>query len=339
MDLDTFLTTLYVFVDDWYKARIEPFMKRRNGGRQRMSDSEVLTVALAGQWRVGVPWQSERGVVRYMQHHGRSWFPKMLARSAFNERVRHLWLAFVQLQQLVAANLGSSNELYSCVDCEPLPSCSLAQAARYPHHWLWLSCLGFGGNQGGWFYGDQLLAAVTPSGVITGWLLGAADIDDRWMLEAFVSARHGQAQLQVPPHRVKDGYSKRFWSPVGHHIRGLQATGSSTAQPYLADRGFNGERWRRHWQENYQATVITIPPSNVAHPWSLAWKRRLASQRQIVETVFARLDEVFGLKRLNAHSYWGQLTRVAAKLAAYNIGVFFNRLLGRPSGALATLLC
>ncbi len=66
MDLDTFLTTLYVLVDDWYKARIAPFMQRRKGAQQQMSDSEVLTVALAGQWRVGVPWQSERGVVRYM---------------------------------------------------------------------------------------------------------------------------------------------------------------------------------------------------------------------------------------------------------------------------------
>src|SRR5690606_1695958 len=88
MDLDTFLTTLYVLVDDWYKARIEPLMPRRKGGQQQMSDSEGMTVALAGQWRVGVPWQSERGVVRYMHPYGRGWFPTMLERSAFNERVR-----------------------------------------------------------------------------------------------------------------------------------------------------------------------------------------------------------------------------------------------------------
>jgi hypothetical protein len=44
--------------------------------------------------------------------------------------------------------------------------------------------------------------------------------------------------------------------------------------------------------------------------------------------VFARLSEVFGLKRLNAHSHWGQVTRLAAKMAAYNIGILFNRWLG-----------
>jgi hypothetical protein len=64
----------------------------------------------------------------------------------------------------------------------------------------------------------------------------------------------------------------------------------------------------------------------------------LASFRQIVDTVFARLDTTFSMKQLNAHSRWGQLTRIAARLAAYNLGLFINRLLNRPAGALATLI-
>lgn len=58
MDLDTYITTLNVLVDDWYKkTEIMPFMKRHAGPRLQMSDSEVLTVAIAGQWQVGVPWR------------------------------------------------------------------------------------------------------------------------------------------------------------------------------------------------------------------------------------------------------------------------------------------
>jgi hypothetical protein len=74
-------------------------------------------------------------------------------------------------------------------------------------------------------------------------------------------------------------------------------------------------------------------------PWTPAWKHWLAHHRQIIETVFAALDTVFGIKALNAHSRWGQYTRIAAKTAAYNIGLFINRRLGRPQEALATLLC
>jgi hypothetical protein len=119
MDLDTFLATLYVVVDDWYKAEMAGAMRRHVGPAVQMSDSEVLTVALAGQWRVGVPWQSERGVVRYMQQHERGWFPTMLGRSAFNERLRGLWAALVKLQQRVAEWLTEPDEVYESVDIVP----------------------------------------------------------------------------------------------------------------------------------------------------------------------------------------------------------------------------
>ncbi len=60
MDLDTFFTQLYVLIDDWYKEHAEHHWHGERGPSSRLSDSEVVTLALAGQWRVGVPWQSER---------------------------------------------------------------------------------------------------------------------------------------------------------------------------------------------------------------------------------------------------------------------------------------
>ena len=129
MDLDTFLTTLYVLIDDWYKREMSVRMKRHAGPALQMSDSELLTISIAAQWRVGVPWQSERGIVRYMLQHGQSWFPRMLKRSQFNQRLRHLWAAFVCLQQELGQRL-SSGAMYEVVDCAPVPHCSLGQAIR-----------------------------------------------------------------------------------------------------------------------------------------------------------------------------------------------------------------
>src|SRR5438105_7702716 len=54
----------------------------------------------------GVPWASERGTVRWVRAHGRRMFPQMLERSAFNERVRKLWGAFIILQQVVGEWFG-----------------------------------------------------------------------------------------------------------------------------------------------------------------------------------------------------------------------------------------
>src|SRR5947199_43699 len=62
------------------------------------------------------------------------------------------------------------------------------------------------------------------------------------------------------------------------------------------------------------------------------------SLRQVVETAFAHLCESFGLQYPGAHTRWGLMTPVAAKLAAYNLGIWINRSLGRPDFAFATLI-
>jgi hypothetical protein len=340
MDLDTFLTTLYVLVDDWYQTQSVPAQQPRAGAPVTMSDSEVLTVAVAGQWRVGVPWQSERGVVRYMQAHGRGWFPTMLERSAFNQRVRNLCGMFIRLQQAVETWLQSPEDVYQVLDSVPLIAFSNSHAQRTKHHWLWQSSLGHGGTQGGWFYGDHLLLSVQRNGAVSGWVVGAAHLNDRWLVEAFLSARTGQPQLQGPPPNAHEPRSKRPLPPGGH-VGAWIGVGAWTEQPYLADRGLNGRRWRDHWRHTYGADVIAIPPRNAPEhaAWTRPDQRWHAHHRQIVDTAFAFLDSVFHIEHLQAHSRWGQYTRIAAKTAAYNLGLFINRLLDRPLHALATLLC
>jgi hypothetical protein len=65
LNLETFLTTLYVRVDDLYGQVVQPQMPSRGGPPARLSDSEVLCLGLAAQWqRGGVPWKSERGFIR-----------------------------------------------------------------------------------------------------------------------------------------------------------------------------------------------------------------------------------------------------------------------------------
>lgn len=335
MDLETFMTTVYVLVDDWYKQHVAA-LKPKVGSPAQMSDSEVLTLAVVGQWRVGVPWQSERGLVRYMQLHGRAMFPKMLQTSAFNQRVRGLYGVLVKLQQAVASWLGQEQADYECVDSLPLAAGSLGQYTREQGHWLYTARIGRGPS--GWFWGDRWLVSVTAQGIITGWLVGAANINDRWLMQAFVSQRAGNAQLCQPPRRRKDARRQHISPPVGF-IGAWQACGVASHRPYIGDGNFNGRRWREHWRLHYQADVITVPHTNETHPWSTAWKSWLRRLRQPIETTFARMESVFGVKRLNAHSRWGQYTRLAAKSAAYNLGMFINQRLNRPLGALATLLC
>jgi hypothetical protein len=48
--------------------------------------------------------------------------------------------------------------------------------------------MAIGGTHGRYYIGDTVLMSVLANGTITGWLLGSGIIDDRWLLEAFLSA-------------------------------------------------------------------------------------------------------------------------------------------------------
>jgi hypothetical protein len=337
IELDTLIVMIYVFVDDWYREHIAP-VKPNRGRPCQFSDSEALTIAIVSEWRAGVSWQSERGCLRYLHQHYGSWFPHLPQRSAFNERKRFLLGVLNHLNQSLAAFLTSDEDVYECVDSLPIPAGTLGQYSRDQGHWLWNSTIGRG--KGGWFWGDHMLASVCPSGVITGWMVAAAHINDRWLLEAFLSTRHGSGYMIGPPHRIRAGYQSQTWPPIG--FMGAQfAIGADRKRPYLADQGFNGLRWQQHWLKQFSACVISVPPdhSREERPWRADEKHWLASHRQIVETVFATLTRVFDIKRLVAHSRWGQYTRITAKLVAYHFGLCINHSLGRHAQSHETLLC
>jgi hypothetical protein len=69
VDVDTFLTTLYVMVDDFRQSRPS---KRRPGSDASLSDSEVVTLAIFARWG---RFSSERDFYRYAQRRLRNAFP------------------------------------------------------------------------------------------------------------------------------------------------------------------------------------------------------------------------------------------------------------------------
>ena len=109
--------------------------------------------------------------------------------------------------------------------------------------------------------------------------------------------------------------------------------GAPSHTPILSDSGCQGAEWLTHWATAYAThgcPLSTAAPGAQRRWWSAA--------RQVVGTTFANLSESFGRKYPAAHTSWGLLMRVAAKVAAYNLGMVLNRLFGRPDCAFATLI-
>jgi hypothetical protein len=323
LDLETFLTILYVRVDDLYQQVIAPQMPACGGPTPELSDSEMLCLGLAAQWRSGVPWKTERGCLRYVRKHLHPLFPRLTSQSAFNRRLRRLWGGFILLQQAVAQQLITADE-YEVMDAVPVP---VAHGARSFHPgWLAdIARIGHGGNDR-YFFGLHLLLISSATGLATGWVLGAGNIQDRWLAEGLLSARADCPQLT--------GSGAAHLRPPQDWMGPVQSSGQPTDRPLVADAGFTGPRWHSHWLSDYGIELVTPPEGLIP----LATQRWFSGVRQVIETVFAHLCESFGLKYPGAHTTWGLLTRIAAKLAAYNLGLSINRDLGRDNFALATLI-
>jgi hypothetical protein len=86
VDLETLLVALYVLADDWWRADRPP-SARKPGRPLRLTDTEVLTLAVLAQWP---RFRSEQGFWGFAQAHLRSYFPTLCSQSQFNRRVRAL---------------------------------------------------------------------------------------------------------------------------------------------------------------------------------------------------------------------------------------------------------
>lgn len=91
-------------------------------------------------------------------------------------------------------------------------------------------------------------------------------------------------------------------------------------RPVIAVHGIAATDWQQHWAEAYAIRVVT--PPEAAPPSVQRW---FSGVRQVIETVFAHLCDSIGLKYPGAHTTWGLLIRVSAKLATYNLGLWINR--------------
>jgi hypothetical protein len=86
MDLDSFLVSLYVFVDDWWKLN-RSLEQPKIGRPALLTDSEVITLAILAQWP---RFCSERDFWRFASSHLRSYFPALCSQSQLNRRIRAL---------------------------------------------------------------------------------------------------------------------------------------------------------------------------------------------------------------------------------------------------------
>jgi len=307
IDVDTFLTTLYVMVDDFCQSCLTQ-EKDTPGPTASLQCSEVITLAVFGQW---VQFQSERAFYRYAEQHLRTAFPQLPARTQFNRLMREHRDAITAFGLHLVELMDSQECSYEVLDSTAAVT---RDAKRRGLGWLaGQADIGWS-NRIGWYEGFHLLLSVNPMGVITGFGFGTAFTHDQHLVATLFAVR------QTPSPRLPSA--------------GLPAQGS-----YVEDLGFAGERPRQRWREQCQVDLLT-PPHQTSKRirWPKALRRWLASIRQIIETVNDKLLNTFRLARERPHDLTGFQARLAAKVSLHNFCIWFNLHLGRAPLAFAELL-
>lgn len=185
MDLETFLTSLYVVIDEWWK-RLYPRPRQRAGRPPSLSEPEVLTLAILVQWQ---RWRSERDFWRFADAHLRGYFPNLLSQSQLNRHIHALEPRKRALQRNLAESLVEPSEVYHVLDTTLIPAMVRVRAC----------CKGLVAGQAAfgrcvskteWVYGFKVALSVSAKGVIMAFGLAGANSDERKVGE-FLSSSDG----------------------------------------------------------------------------------------------------------------------------------------------------
>lgn len=304
LDLDTFLTTLYVLVDDTIKDLSLPL---KRGPAPDLYVSEVVTLALLAQWK---QFPSERAFARFAHKKLRAAFPTLPHRSQLNRAIRAAHDAIVAFGQGLVRRLGSEKQAYELLDGMGV---AVRNNKRKGRGWLdGIAATGWS-NRLGWYDGFHVLTAVDPHGVLTGYAIASANTKDQPYAEDFLAAR---------------AYPHSRLAMVGRRASG----------PYLADTGFEGRERHERWAREYGAVVLAPPRKDRRLAWPHSWRCYHAHLRQIVEVVHGKWTELFRLDDERPHTLSGFQARFAALAALHNACIWINRSLGRASLAFADLV-
>ncbi len=237
MDLDSFLVSLYVFVDDWWQARHHSSTPRRPGRPALLADSEVLTLAILAQWP---RFRSERDFWRFASAHLRGYFPALCGQGQFNRRVRALEPELRALQRSFAGELCERSAVYRVLDTTLIPAMVRVRACR-KGLFAGQATFGRSASKTEWVYGFKAALVVDPAGVITAFGLAPAASDERPVGDALITQDCYDAYL------ADKGFTgvewERRWMEVhGALVAATPKNNSRRAWPKADRRWASGKR-------------------------------------------------------------------------------------------------
>jgi hypothetical protein len=289
-DLDTLLTALYVELTD----RIIPargFTRRGPGGPPAVTGAELVCIAVA---QVLLRFDDERHWLRIAPRLVGHLFPRLLAQSEYNERLKSLApLMEAALRWLAGATPGSA-EMLRLMDATPVPCGQSMITAKRSGLYGWAG-YGYCPSHSRWYWGAKLLIICTCDGTVTGFGLANPKLygereQARQMLE------------QQPANRPVPGTA------------------------VVTDKGLSGEETEAFFAgDGLRLALIRPARKDEKEPrYFPNWLR------QRVEAIIWTLKNQLGLERHGGRVPAGLWARVVQRLLALNACIWHNWMIGAP---------
>lgn len=184
---EDFLLTLYVILDDLYRCFAPPEVSgRRHASDAKLSDSELITIALCGEL-AGV--DSERAWYSFVKRNYRHLFPHFCSRSRFNRTRRALLQTTELLRQKLLAVFPVLNSDFCIVDSFPLPVCKFGRARYCKTFRGYGAAYGKCPSKKETYFGYKIHVLTSLEGYISAFEITPASTDDREGLRDLVEER------------------------------------------------------------------------------------------------------------------------------------------------------
>lgn len=127
MDRDTFIITVYCLVVEIYQALTEKLRVRHGGFAPQLTDEEVITMELCGEY---FKLHKDKDLYDYFRSHYRHFFPALADRVAFVRQAANLWHFKFLIQQRITEMSHQTEDTVQPIDTLPLPVCTYTRAQR-----------------------------------------------------------------------------------------------------------------------------------------------------------------------------------------------------------------
>jgi hypothetical protein len=177
--MKAFARTIRQIVSELYqKVAPESVKRRRNFEKRKLSDADIITLAILGEL-FGI--DSERCWFGFAERNFTEIFGQFCDRTRYNRSKRNLIYVIGEIQREIVTLLPQSE--VGIIDSCPLPVRELARAAFHKTFRGYGAAYGYCASKKKYYYGYKLHLVTDKSGIPTSFTLTGANVDDREVAE------------------------------------------------------------------------------------------------------------------------------------------------------------